>query len=111
MVEHKHDSLDTGVRFPYWIPEVINMQDKNYEKYVGAQVTVEESEADSKGRTHLEVKKSDSVYSEIVKAHGDNVRVFLPGMFGTMDFDPSRLNVSVEKQVDGTFKIVNINFG
>lgn len=87
------------------------MQDKNYEKYVGTQVAVVESEPDSKGRTHLEIKKGDSVLSEIISAHGDNVRVFLPGMFGTMDFNPSRLNVSVEKQADGSYKIVSVNFG
>lgn len=40
-------------------------------------------------------------------AMGLHLRVWLPNMMGTMDYDESRLNVHIRQAADGKFRVTN----
>jgi len=89
----------------------------NFDKYVGQKVLLTETkktiELESIGKrkyTSYSIAPEDTVIAEIKSLHS-NTRVWLPGTMGTMDYNPSRFNVHIEEQADGSFEITRINFG
>lgn len=57
--------------------------------------------------------KNDPTIAEIQKTAEDNglrLRLWLPGAMGTMDVQPNRLNVHVDKEADGKYRVQK-NFG
>lgn len=64
--------------------------------------------------TTAKYDENDATILEIKKAVGDDgrLRIFTPGReLGTCDYWPDRVNVSISKDDDGTFKVVRITNG
>jgi hypothetical protein len=63
--------------------------------------------------THAEYDENDPTIKAIRKAvGGDKLRIFTPGRdIGTCDYWPDRINVSIGKDVDGTFKVLRVTNG
>jgi hypothetical protein len=89
---------------------------KQFNKFAGKEVAVIEKpwkiEATKRfpameGVT-VECDGSDAVIVDLVaeaaKA-GFNLRIWTPGVMGTCDWQPSRLNVHIEKEDDGKYRI------
>lgn len=72
-----------------------------FNKYAGKEVAVVET-------PYLDFQENDATITAIEKdarENGLSVRVWLPGSFGTMDMNPHRLNVHVEKEADGQYRV------
>jgi hypothetical protein len=92
-----------------------------FNKFVGRVVTVTETPRSIEvgGRTYNTashaIAKGDKLLGQLREAArkaGFSLRVWLPGTRGTMDYRPSRLNVTLKKEKDGKFRIQdNIRFG
>lgn len=51
---------------------------------------------------------NNPVFQEMQKTAAQNglsLRLWWPGMHGTMDYNPSRVNISIEKEHDGKYRI------
>lgn len=83
---------------------------KDFNKFAGREVSVQEKSRTFGGHTLVEakIKKGDVVTGEIeqaAKQHALQLRIFLPGQFGTTDYKPNRLNVYVKKEQDGKYRV------
>lgn len=86
-----------------------------FNKFAGREIEVIENKQDIVigGKTYpvTDVKlkdKNDPVISELRQAAekaGLKLRLWLPGSVGTMDYRTDRLNVRVEKETDGKYRI------
>jgi hypothetical protein len=87
-----------------------------YDRFVGQTVSVVETVQEYKGKQYKEydVSPDDTVIAEI-KAEAAlgklSVRVWLPDTIGTMDLRNDRINVHIDKQEDGNYKITSLNIG
>lgn len=83
-----------------------------FDQFVGRTVPVTEQLQTYAGHDYTVCQLTDeSVITEIKKVFSGKVRVWLPGTMGTCDYVADRLNVHISKQGDGTYQIVEINFG
>ena len=87
-----------------------------YDSFLGREVRVtsETKELEILGKvmsfTNHDLAADDVVIAEIEALH-PNVRLWLPGTFGTMDYRTDRLNVHVEETSEGVFTITEISVG
>lgn len=89
---------------------------KNYDCFVGREIAVDYSQHDLKGQKFdcYELANSDNVIAEIESIAAKNkesVRVWLPATAGTCDFRQDRLNVYVDEDDKGVFRVTGVKFG
>jgi len=88
-----------------------------FNKFAGKEVQATETVHQTKFGpiTEVDISPADKVLTELRKAIHDmglTLRVWLPGTFGTMDYQPNRVNVNVDKGADGKYRIgSNFNMG
>lgn len=86
------------------------------QKYAGREVQVESKKVSYKmpdgtvlyEGTRTDLKKDDPVVADLTaeaKKHGLTVRLWLPDSMGTMDLRYDRLNVRIEPESDGKYRI------
>jgi len=62
--------------------------------------------------TTCEIAPEETLIKEISEVAGtDYIRVWLPGVLGTCDVRPNRLNVHIDKMTDGSYELTHINWG
>ena len=59
---------------------------------------------------HVDLSPSDPVITEIMSKHAC-VRFVMPDMFGTCDYDMSRLNVHIAPNEAGDYVITDVDWG
>jgi hypothetical protein len=90
-----------------------------FQKFVGRVVactevkTTMELMGEQREFVHAEYDHDDATIQAIKKMVGDErLRIFTPGRdLGTCDYWSERINVSISKDEDGTFKVVRITNG
>ncbi len=90
----------------------------DFHDYIGKKVNVTESEHELElkalGLTQKfiqhHVDENDPVINEITSKHS-NVRVWTPSILGTADWQPTRLNVYVDKNDAGDYVITDVRYG
>jgi hypothetical protein len=78
---------------------------KLFNKFAGKEISVQEIEAD-----FFDVDPNDKTVQameNLAKANGLTLRVIFPGSRVTKDMRMDRVNVHVEKEVDGKYRIGN----
>lgn len=81
---------------------------QQFAKFAGREVKVEEKHFPKWGITEARVDHTDPAVAELtaaVQATGLQLRLWSPGMMGTMDYRLNRLNAHVEKAADGKYRI------
>lgn len=87
---------------------------KKFAKFAGREVNAVEKNFDYKigdttyPMTEVHLAKDDPAVAELnaaVKKANLSLRLWLPGMMGTMDYRLNRLNAHVEKAADGKYRI------
>jgi hypothetical protein len=86
-----------------------------FNQFAGREIAVVESKHKMKiGDKEYDIEnvdlanKKDATVAEIEKvaaANGLHVRLWLPTWFGTCDWDDRRVNVHVEKEADGKYRV------
>ena len=81
-----------------------------FNKFAGREVSVTENPRQAYGHTYLcpSIDQGDAVIKEIneeAEKHGLFTRVWLPQSAGTDDIRMNRLNVHIEKEADGKYRI------
>lgn len=86
-----------------------------FNKFAGQEIAVTETSRTitigGKSQTRTGARLADpenSVIAEIREAAAEaglRVRLWLPGSVGTRDFRPDRVNVHVEKEADGKYRV------
>lgn len=96
------------------------MNNSQFDKFVGRKVLVIETShtmflrALNKDIDYLEcnLDPSETVVADLEKESGNsNIRVWLPGTMGTMDYRSDRLNIHILKQADGSFQVDRVIYG
>jgi hypothetical protein len=72
------------------------------EKYKGKQYKRLEVAGDDTGLIGIKTEAATD---------GFHLRIWLPGTIGTMDLRGDRINVHVDEQEDGTYKVTSLNIG
>ncbi|MBI3441178.1 MAG: hypothetical protein HY052_05170 [Proteobacteria bacterium] len=49
--------------------------------------------------------------AEVAKKNGLKLRVFFPGMVGTMDYKANRVNANIKKGTDGKYRVSHFTAG
>jgi hypothetical protein len=82
----------------------------HFNRFAGKEVAVEETTHKTKYGTYVSahLAKANPVVAELKQAIEDmglHMRLWLPGSAGTCDFRMDRVNVHVEKEADGKYRI------
>ena len=87
-----------------------------FKEYIGKEIDVREKPVTYKiGNENYEevqysVSENDPILTEIFNK-SSKTRVILPDMMVTMDYDTTRLNVHIDKDDKGTWRIADIKLG
>lgn len=89
-----------------------------FDSYIGKKVNVREEEVElnlpnlgiKQKLTQCHLDESDPVVQELNLKHS-NIRWWVPGVMGTCDWQPSRLNVHVDKNDAGDYVVTCIKYG
>jgi hypothetical protein len=125
LIPYEVNELLDYIQYTMWIMNPAEETHKNklkelitmhqYHKYLGSVIKVESEEVPYNGRTIIQYKVIDeSILDDISKVcekNGHTMRYGIKDIFGTCDFDTNRLNVVIDKDSDGVFKIKKLNFG
>jgi hypothetical protein len=88
-----------------------------FQKYVGTPISgITKTTRDFNGKSYpaYQYDGSDESVKEIVRIANDqelNVRTWIPGATGTLEYRTDRLNVHIEEQDDGSYQIASIGIG
>lgn len=85
-----------------------------YDNFIGRDVNVKETLYEYEGKQYSRILEDDfdPAIREIKKlANGEVVRVWMPNTAGTMEMNPTRVNVNLEKNKGGKYEITKIWFG
>ena len=86
---------------------------KIFNKFAGREVSVTEKLEEVCGYkfTNVQINDNNPVLAEIEQEAAAmglrSVRAWVPGMVSTMDYRTDRLNVRIEKEADGKYRIQN----
>lgn len=88
----------------------------DFDSFIGQPVLVREGTFERKGVKYPTFSEDpdDPTLAALrgaCEAIGLSLRVWLPGMVGTCDYDLRRLNVHVEKGVDGAWRLASAHLG
>lgn len=88
----------------------------DFDSFIGQPIIVQEGEYERKGVKYPNpsIAQGDPTLAALrgaCEAIGLSLRVWLPNTVGTMDFNLRRLNVHIEKGVDGVYRIARANLG
>jgi len=93
-----------------------NKLTKLFNKFAGREIpVVERTRKIGNGvkGVYLEVSPVDPHHptleemTKLAKANGLTLRLWYPGMMGTMDFNDTRINAYVKKEADGKYRVGN----
>jgi hypothetical protein len=82
-----------------------------FNKFAGKEVPMQEEKFTIRGKTYTQVKPADDkdpVINDMnaaASANGLKLRLWWPGMAGTMDFRTDRVNAHIEKAPDGKWRV------
>lgn len=94
-----------------------------FNKFVGREIGVKEVEVtlnfpnlgiENMKMTECHLEENDPAVAELTQAAKEarlQLRIWLPGSVGTMDFRTDRLNASVEKDDKGTYRFSHFSIG
>ena len=90
---------------------------KQFEKFVGRIVVVEETvyTQGEMSHTFYKIADGDPVVAElkaVAEAEGSKLRIFFPGQKGTLDYDVGRINVMISKdKKTGDYVVKSFHIG